>query len=324
MNKNIIQFIVDEDCNYVVAPSGTVKAQSNLTTRIQLITPISASVAVNYVIYDSRNIQRKQYLVAKADKASTVIENDKLYYEQVAGWNIYEADIYAPILSAISRFRTGRVGVSFSFSTQTPSALATNFVDYFGYGKPLPETASDNDYFICESFNYYQGDKLYNKGDIQVWINGKFINGTIHPKGSTETVGISVDPAISYPDEDAEESAVTDIVGALSDEIVRVETELEQEINDLENRVDIVENELDGKLDKVETITEKMQVYVKRPDGTQGIVDVTSVGGAVDGETTVLNDDDKVKVIGVASDTGVITGNEIRDFFTLNIYEAGD
>lgn len=96
-------------------------------------------------------------------------------------------------------------------------------------------------------------------------------------------------------------------------------------LKELGDRIDDAETEIDKKLDKVETVTEKIQVYVKRPDGTQDLLDVTDVGGgAVDDVTTKLNAEDKVEVVAIANTNGVITGDEIRDFFTLNIYEAGD
>jgi hypothetical protein len=241
MNKNIIQFIVDENGQYISIPVGRVKAKSNLTTRIQLVTPITASVAVNYLIYDSKNINKKQYLIPTGDLGSAVVDPNNPNYQLVAGWKVYEADIYAPILSVISKYRTGKVGISFEFVEQVPNALCTNFVDYFGFTKELPEIANNGDYFICEDYNFWLNDKLYNKGDILVWYNEQWNNGDILPKALTETVDISVDPAISYPTEEVDETAFGNAIGELAEDVAELDT-----------RLNGVETDLNGKQDKVD------------------------------------------------------------------------
>ena len=143
-------------------------------------------------------IEKKQYLIKTADLGSAVVDPNSPNYQLVAGWKVYEADIYAPILSVISKYKTGKVGMSFEFVQQMPNALCTNFIGYFGATKPLPETANNGDYYICEDYNFWIGENLYNKGDILAYYDQGWHNGGILPKGLSETVDISVDPAISY------------------------------------------------------------------------------------------------------------------------------
>ncbi len=260
MNKNIIQFIVNENGQYVTIPVGRVKAKSNLTTRIQLVTPITASVAVNYLIYDSKNIEKKQYLIPNGELGSAVVDPNNPNYQLVAGWKVYEADIYAPILSVISKYKTGKVGMSFEFVKQVPNALCTNFVNYFGFTKELPEMASNGVYYICKDYNFWLNDKLYNKGDILVWYGEKWNNGGIIPNGLSETVDISVDPAISYPTEEVDETAFGNAIGELAEDVAELDTRLngvETTITDKQDKVDLGLNTTDktvvGAINEVKT-----------------------------------------------------------------------
>jgi hypothetical protein len=198
MVKNTIQFIVDESGQILNTPVGKVKAQTNLSNRIQLITPATTttSVAVNYNIYDSRNLKLKQYLKPSTEKGHEVIDKASPLYQIAHDWNVFYCDIYSTALSAISKYRSGKVGISFNFYETVPGDLAVTYKGKFGFGKNLPETATDGDYYVCDSYNYWLDGTLYNKGDVLVWIADGWTRGEVNNIALTSTYDISVDPTI--------------------------------------------------------------------------------------------------------------------------------
>jgi hypothetical protein len=227
MVKNTIQFIVDESGQILNTPVGKVKAQTNLSNRIQLITPATTStgVAVNYNIYDSRNLKLKQYLKPSTEKGHEVIDKASPLYQIAHDWNVFYCDIYSTALSAISKYRSGKVGISFDFYETVPGDLAVTYKGKFGFGKDLPETATDGDYYICDSYNYWLNGTLYNKGDVLVWVADGWTRGEVNNIALTSTYDISIDPTIYYESQEVSDEA-SQIIGEIAGDVEDLQANL--------------------------------------------------------------------------------------------------
>ena len=102
--------------------------------------------------------------------------------------------------------------------------------------KNLPEIATDGDYYICDSYNYWLDGTLYNKGDVLVWVADNWIRGEVNNISLTSTYDISVDPTIYYEGQEISDE-VSQIIGEFAVDI----KDLQENLND--NYYDITESD---------------------------------------------------------------------------------
>ena len=90
MIDNKVGYEVDGSGSYINQTIGSVRALTDYTTILELITPLplNTSVMVNFTVYDSRNIDLPQFLIPTPRKGSEVSNNPA-----VADWYVFETGI---------------------------------------------------------------------------------------------------------------------------------------------------------------------------------------------------------------------------------------
>lgn len=195
MIDNKVRYEVDASGAYLTPSIGSVRALSDYTTILELVSPLplNTSVMVNFLVYDARNIDLPLFLIPIDKKGWQVSDNP-----QVSEWNVWEVGVDQKALAAISKYRAGRIGVSFTFRERRPSNIAIDYKGIFDANNPLP-LSSDNegDYYVCKGYNVNVSGVLYTYNDNAVWDGFKWVRDrNMRTIATTTTTDLPVDPSL--------------------------------------------------------------------------------------------------------------------------------
>jgi hypothetical protein len=168
------------------------------------------------------------FLRITTKKGSDVIDSFQEYYQSSSNYNVWEIEIPDYILSSISKHRSGKVQIGFTFSELVTSVEGINYLGTFGTSSSttqgdIPSTGefSEGDYYICNTYNFYSDllDDTFTYqqsvyfSDSDVWITGtSFIQ-----KLNTALAIIPVDLALNgLPPQNIDESFTEQIIDRLA------------------------------------------------------------------------------------------------------------
>lgn len=219
MNRLI--FFVDNNDNIINTPVVTLRGKSNYQTEVVYISPkpLTMPIMANWIAYGSRNQLYTQFLAPTNGKGKDYADVDAPYYEEVKYWNVWKAPIKSKVISDISRYYAGKIGLSFSAFNVILDERATNYIGEFGLND-LPSVAVEGDYMKCIKPRYTSPSTLleFTYGQIAVWNNGKWIKaGKYTGNYNTTTVVITVDPSVIGEVAEIPEEDIVDVYEKMGD-----------------------------------------------------------------------------------------------------------
>ena len=241
MINKVIQSKVNLDGSYKSAVLGSVTALSEFTTTIQLISPINMGVAVMVISwYMIQEMRMYRYFYLQIKKGADVTSD-----VDVANWNVWEVDIDAVALSKISKYRAGRIGISFSIYERTTSNIATNYLGFLTVMTRYPiGTYTQGDYFVCNAYNVLYNGLLFNYQDNAVYHNGKWIKDrNVKLILTTAKQDLRVDPSLLANVPDVVEQDILDIIANWGQAFVDT-LDLKPRVDDLELKTARLDNEV--------------------------------------------------------------------------------
>ena len=119
MIKNISQFIYNVDGSLIDKNLSSIRAHSNHVTIIQMVAPWPSSelITVEYSLRNRESLKLYDYFrVVKNNQGEfltgkDVISPEKPYFQTAKDWYVWEVSISKRNLSAISKYRSGTVGL---------------------------------------------------------------------------------------------------------------------------------------------------------------------------------------------------------------------
>lgn len=302
MIDNKVRYEIDGSGAFIDQTIGSVRALTDYTTTIELVSPLprDTSVMVNFLVYDARNIDLPLFMIP-SDKKGWQVSNNPL----VADWNVWEVGIDQTALAAISKYRAGRIGVSFTFRERRPSKNALNYKGIFDEFNQLPLVGeNDGDYYVCRGYNIVVSGTLYTYNDNAVWQTDKWVRDrNMRITLTTTTIDLPVDPALlaNVPDVPAQD--IADIIAQWGGGFV----DMESHINDADIHVSPIDRDFwDGMLPR---------------DGSESMEADLDLGG------NKLVDVDEIKVDTISSNGGSyievvnhveMTGYDIQNAETIS------
>lgn len=205
MVNNVLQYIYDINGSIIDQNLGSAKRLSNLVSTFQVVAPFPATDScIATVQYATGSTDIIFLRIAKdinnnIKKGSDVIDESHTYYQDVVNYNVWEMEIPDYILTNISKFRSGKIDVSFTFREFIPAVEGSNYLGSFGSSSSttrgdLPETGtfSDYDYYVCLGYNYFSTvlDQTVTYQQAVYWINSEWTVGTSFTQRLTTAVGI--------------------------------------------------------------------------------------------------------------------------------------
>jgi hypothetical protein len=252
MIQNPITFVVSNNGTILGGQRGTIRALSNYVSKIYLVAPFeSVSVKVNYLIDESKREVIGQYLAPTSLKGSQVLAPTDPQYQTAAEWTVWEASISQRALHRISKYRAGRVGVSFQFTSITQPSQALVFRGLFGTTQSdvLPTIEASGNYYICDSYNFTSNTILFTKGDYAysngtVWLKGQNISQV----AMTTTQYLAVDPSLQaeIPEDISADEQLSQDIDELIGDVADLTTDIGTHIGDLNDPHDTQANQVDG------------------------------------------------------------------------------
>lgn len=285
MKDNLI-LIVNEKGKLETAPIGLLKANSNYTSTITVITPMPLDnvVMANFNKRNSVDWNVSQFLIPSGrKKGKDILDNTHDLYQKVYDWNVFEGTIESKAVAYFAKYRADLLYVSIGVGEQQTPELAENYKGVFNYNKPLPETAENGDYYISNGYNFNDKNIKWTLNDIAYYWNGWKKSNYIGTFNTT-SVAVPVDPNIPA---NIEVVADQDLAVLLAGKIATIE----EDIVSLQEKTIELESGKQEKLIAGENITiDENNVISASGNGGGGN------GYEPDGITIVLNEDDKLEV----------------------------
>lgn len=206
MIDNYLRFEIRANGDYIIQ-DGQVRALANYSTILQVVAPmpLETSVMASFLVYDSRNFNYSLFLRPTNKKGRDVSNN-----LEVANYNVWEIALDDVVLSNISKYRAGRIGVGFTFRERRPSNIAVNYKGTFDSINGLPESSDFGDYYVAKEYNFTDKDLLWTYNDLAVWRDKWVRDRQLLVIASSSTVDVAVDPSLltyipQTPQQDIEE-----------------------------------------------------------------------------------------------------------------------
>ena len=252
-------FIIKADYTYESYSRPRITAKEKHSDEIVVISNDTPSLVVSatFALENANGTNYTQYLVPSSNKGSAYIDTDSPLYATYANANVWSASINQNILSAISKFHRGRVGIAFNFKTKILGSLAITFVDYFGQTSDLTESYSGDvgDYYLCNVGSYASAvaGVTFAYGQAAVWNGATWDKvGTYKAIANTTTVWQNVDPSVIGVAETTDDEILEDVLDALGvindnlDDIKDAIDENASDIDALDTRLTTAEGDIDN------------------------------------------------------------------------------
>lgn len=194
MVDNRVVFELNASGDYLTR-EGSLRALTKFSSVIQVVAPMpkNTSVMASFLVYDSRNFNYSLFMIPTNLKGRDVSNNPL-----VANYNVWEVALDDIVLSNISKYRAGRIGVSFAFRERRPSKYALNYMGKFDVLKPLPIVSNEiGDYYVANEYNFTDSGIMWDYNDNAIWDGEKWYKdrNTVVLL-NTRTVDLAVDPSL--------------------------------------------------------------------------------------------------------------------------------
>ena len=286
MIQNPITFVVSNNGTILGGQRGTIRALSNYASKIYLVAPFeSVSVKANYLIYESKREIIGQYLAPTTLKGSDVLATTDPQYQTAGQWSVWEASISQRALHRIAKYRAGRIGVSFEFTSITQPSQALTNKGLFGKTQNDTLPSSNNvlgDFYVCDSYNFISNGITFTKGDYAYWNGSAWVKGqNIAQVAMTSTQDLAVDPSLQaeIPEDISEDAELEALIDILISDVGDLSTDITAHIADLNDPHDTQANQVDG-------------TYRSQASDVQASLDTVAseIDGIVEGETEITYD----------------------------------
>lgn len=246
--ENTIRFIINADGTHKVSNRGILRALSQYDTKLYIITPLplETSIRVNYLIHERHDIRTQQYLTPVVNmKGCDLVSELESIYQEVADWNVFGCSINPLAYSKISKYRSGRIGISFTISqvlNVEGNPNLTNYKGLIGSNGDIPSgTYQNGDYFECDTFNFFSQtlNKRLTQGSIAYFKDNAWHElERFEVIKNTTTENVAVDPACLAETPPATEETINEILASYTGAVA----ETVDDINTLRSRVNEVES----------------------------------------------------------------------------------
>lgn len=240
MLKNNLIVIVGADGSLLSEPIGRLQANANFSAGITVITPLDYTNVVSITFSKRNRIDDDvtQYLLPIGNvKGKDVLPQDHPLYQTVYNWNVFENDVDSIALAYVAKYRGGILFASVSAGSHITPLGATNYKGTFGTGKPLPITADDGDYYVSNTYNYFDNDILFTLDDYAYWKDGKWHKSNYRGVLGTDVFEVAVSPNVKS---NVEITSDLDLAILLAGRVAIAESE----IVSLGGRADVLESDV--------------------------------------------------------------------------------